>query len=228
MEEPFVPRLDFARLYRRFDAPIAELDCGQMCAPHNSSGKPFCCDICYAVPAAYRPEWTYLRGNTDLWKEWRGDECPGEPFDPAEVWAETPEHMLLLACKGPAHCQRDFRSVSCRQFPFFPYITADSRFLGLVYEWAFEEVCWVISHQETVTQRYRSEFVRFYDEVLAQWPDDFECYADHAEEMREEFAARKQRIPLLHRNGGFYLISPQSERLERVAPERFKRFGPYR
>jgi len=229
MEEPFVPPLDFDDLYRCFAAPIAELDCGQKCAPHNPNGKPFCCDICHAVPVAYRPEWSYLRERTDLWHAWRGDECQaGEPFDPAEVWAETPEHMQLLACKGPAHCQREFRSISCRQFPFFPYITADSRFLGLVYEWTFEEVCWVSSNLGAVTQRYRSEFVRFYDDILAKWPDDFESYAAHSEEMREEFGAKKRRIPLLHRNGGFYWLSPGSERLERVAPERFKRFGPYR
>ena len=46
--------------------------------------------------------------------------------------------MLLLACQGPAHCQRPFRALSCRQFPFFPYITADDRFIGLAYEWEFE------------------------------------------------------------------------------------------
>jgi hypothetical protein len=180
------------------------------------------------VPVAYRQEWEYLQVSTDLWHEWRGGECAAEPQDPAELRAQTPDHMLLLACKGPAHCQREYRAVSCRQFPFFPYITADDRFIGLAYEWAFEPTCWVISNLDSVTETFRDEFVNFYDDLLYRWPDEFESYAGASEEMREAFASRKRRIPLLHRNGGYYLLSPISERLTRVSPERFHRYGPYK
>lgn len=223
----FVPKFNFRQFYNRFNAPVTEFDCGTKCAPHNPSGKPFCCDICHAVPAAYRQEWTYLQENTDLWHEWRGDECTAEPADPAELLADTPEYMLLLACKGPAHCQRDFRALSCRQFPFFPYVTSDYRFIGLAYEWAFENTCWVISNLWSVTEPYRQEFVRTYDEIFALWQDDFDSYANYSDQMREHFAAEKRRIPLLHRNGGYYLLSPVNERLRRVTPDQFKKFGPY-
>ncbi len=74
-----------------------------MCAPHNPHGIPFCCDICYAVPAVYHQEWEYLRLHTDLWHPWRGDECAEEPVNPSILAEDTPEHMRLLACKGPAH-----------------------------------------------------------------------------------------------------------------------------
>ena len=66
---------DIRALYAGFDTPVTALDCGQMCAPHNPSGKPFCCDICHAVPAAYESEWRALEPVTDLWHVWRGDEC---------------------------------------------------------------------------------------------------------------------------------------------------------
>ncbi|HZW05069.1 MAG TPA: hypothetical protein VFF68_14140, partial [Anaerolineaceae bacterium] len=184
--------------------------------------------ICHAVPVAYRQEWSFLQAHTDLWHEWRGDECPQDPSDPAELRAQTPAHLTLLACKGPAHCQREFRATSCRQFPFFPYITADDRFIGLAYEWAFEPVCWVISHLETVTATYRQEFVDFYDALFDRWPEEYESYAAAAEDMRAHFAARRRRIPILHRNGSDYLLSPHSERLQRVSPDRFRQFGPYR
>ena len=46
--------------------------------------------------------------------------------------------------------------------------------------------------------------------------------------MRVAFTARHRRIPLLHRNGQDYLLSPGSERLTRVNAVQFKRFGPYR
>ncbi len=223
-----VPKLDIRRFYDQFDAPITSLDCGAMCAPHNPSGKPFCCDICRAVPAAYHQEWEYLRQHTDLWHEWRGDECAAEPCDPSVLKDDTPEHMRLLACKGPAHCQRQYRSSSCRQFPFFPYITADDRFIGLAYDWDFEPTCWVISHLDAVTDTYRREFIRTYDEIFSIWPDEYESYAYLSEDFRAEFSKRKRRIPILHRNGGTYLLSPGNERLRRVAPQSLPRFGPYR
>jgi len=47
--------------------------------------------------------------------------------------------MVLLACLGLSQCQHDFRALSCQQFPFFPYVSADYRFLGLAYEWEFEK-----------------------------------------------------------------------------------------
>jgi hypothetical protein len=66
MSKAFSP-LDFQEIYERFDTPITSIDCGAMCAPHNPSGKPFCCDICQAVPAAYHQEWEFLRQHTNLW-----------------------------------------------------------------------------------------------------------------------------------------------------------------
>ncbi len=222
------PRINFRHLYDRFNAPMTAIDCGAKCVPHNPSGKPFCCDICHAVPAAYRQEWEYLRGSTDLWHVYRGDECGAEPVQAGDLQAETPEHMLLLACQGPARCQRNFRAVSCRQFPFFPYITRNDRFIGLAYDWTFENTCWVISNLGEVTEAYRQEFIRVYDELFSMGPEDYESYVTLSGEMREHFADRKRRIPILHRNGGYYLLSPLSEQLRKVKPEDFRRFGPYR
>ena len=222
-----VPDLNIRALYDRFNASVTDIDCGTKCAPHNPSGKPFCCDICHAVPAAYNQEWDYARRNTDLWHIWRGDECASDPTDPAALLAETPAHMRLLACLGPDRCQRAFRAISCRQFPFFPYVTSAYRFIGLAYEWEFEATCWVISNLNAVTETYRAEFIAFYDELFAVWPAEFESYYIRSDEMRAVFETRKRRISLLHRNGGFYLLGPTSERMQRVPPERLRRFGPY-
>ncbi|HMB25509.1 MAG TPA: hypothetical protein VKP08_21855, partial [Anaerolineales bacterium] len=176
---------DIRALYNEFNSPIVEFDCGKKCAPHNPSGKPFCCDICHAVPAAYKSEWNYLKQSTDLWHKWRGDECEDtSPQDVARLKADTPENMILLACLGPDRCQRDFRALSCRQFPFFPYVTSDYRFIGLAYEWQFEATCWVISNLSRVTQKYRREFIRTYDKLFAFFQDEFDHYAYHSELMR--------------------------------------------
>jgi hypothetical protein len=223
------PLANIRSLYNGFDAPINTLDCGRKCAPHNSSGKPFCCDICHAVPAAYREEWEYLQKNTDLWHTWRGNECESAGVDEREaLLAETPENMLLLACLGPERCQRPFRALSCRQFPFFPYVTSDYRFIGLACEWEFERVCWVISNLGQVTETYRQQFVETHDRLFAFSQDAFESYQLHSERMRAHYAAIHRRIPLLHRNGGYYLLSSGSERIAKVDKDRLPQFGPYK
>jgi len=216
-------------LYDAFNAPIAALDCGHKCAPHNPSGKPFCCDICHAVPAAYHSEWSYLEPRTDLWHVWRGDECgKADPVDRLRLQQSVPEGMVLLACLGPDRCQRRFRALSCRQFPFFPYVTSDYVFLGLTCEWEFENTCWVISNLNEVTARYREEFVRTFDRLFALFQDEFESYAAHSRQLREYYQASGRRFPLLHRDGGAYLVSPGSERKRRVNPAALPKFGFYR
>jgi hypothetical protein len=169
----------------------------------------------------------YLQENTNLWHPYLGNECadPGENLLGAE---SPPAHMRLLECQGPDLCQRPFRSLSCRQFPFFPYVTSTGNFIGLAYDWEFENVCWVISHLHRVTPAYRAEFVRTYDELFDGWGADYKSYYLRSEEMRDIFTQRKRRIPLLHRNGRDYLISPVSERLRRVDSSRLPQFGFYK
>jgi len=229
---------DIRSIYDGFNAPIAEFDCGKKCAPHNPSGKPFCCDICQAVPAAYKSEWNYLEHSTDLWhtpalaggaREWRGNECEdANAKEVAHLKSETPKNMVLLACLGPSQCQRDFRALSCRQFPFFPYVTSEYRFIGLAYEWEFESKCWVISNLSSVTQKYREEFIHTYDKLFAFFQDEFDQYAYHSERMRAHFIKQKRRFPLLHRNGEYYLVSAGSEQLRLVNADRLPRFGFYK
>jgi hypothetical protein len=220
---------DIRSIYDGFNSPIAEFDCGKKCAPHNPSGKPFCCDICHAVPAAYESEWNYLERSTDLWHEWRRDECEDmTSTDIVRLKADTPKNMVLLACLGPSQCQRDFRALSCRQFPFFPYVTSEYRFIGLAYEWEFESKCWVISNLSSVTQKYREEFIRTYDKLFATFQGEFDQYAYHSERMRDHFGKQKRRFPLLHRNGACYLVSAKSQRLERVDVGRLLHFGFYK
>jgi hypothetical protein len=46
--------------------------------------------------------------------------------------------------------------------------------------------------------------------------------------MREHFAEQRRRIPLLHRNSGFHLISLGNEHTQRVDSSILLRFNPYR
>ena len=97
----------------------------------------------------------------------------------------------------------------------------------MAYEWAFESNCWVISNLQMVTDAYRQQFIQTFDELFERWPEEFNSYIALSEEMREHFAGLRRRIPLLHRNGKSYLISPLNERLYPLQAERLPKFGPY-
>ncbi len=223
-----VPIIDYRHLYQQFDLPISDRDCGQYCAQHNPNAIPFCCDINYAIPVIYKQEWKYLKKHTDMWQAWRSEDYQKPGLNNFEVSLKTPKNMLLMVCKGVNACQRGYRSFSCRQFPFIPYVTADYRFIGMAYDWNFESQCWLISNLGEVSLAYRQAFVNVFDAIFTHWQGEFDSYGELGEELRMHFKEQKRRLPILHRNGGYYLLSPSSGRIQRIRVGNLPRFGPYR
>ncbi len=215
---------EFEQLYAHFQAPITQLNCGDKCSPYNENGVPFCCDTRHAVPTAYQAEWEYLQENTDLWRPWQAD----DPAETARLQAQTPSGQVLIACLGHTLCQRGFRSLTCRAFPFFPYINKAGDFIGLSYYWDYEDRCWVISNLHVVTPVYRAEFIRAYDLLFERMPKEQETFAHHSGMMRRIFGRKHRAIPLLHRNGSAYKITPRNERLRKIDLESLPKFGPYK
>ena len=223
------PMLDFhahksiAKLYRCFDAPISVLDCGQECAPYNENGEPFCCDTQHSIPAAYTAEWEYLQIHTNLWHRWQPEDAElGEALR-----QQTPDNMLLVECRGYAYCQRPYRTITCRAFPFFPYINGAGEFLGLSYYWVYEDRCWVISHLDCISAEYRQQFIKTFEALLVAYPAEINNFAAYSAEMRQIFVQRRRAIPLLHRNGNAYKITPANERMRRCDPADFRQYEPY-
>lgn len=214
----------FHDLYARFAAPITVLDCGGKCAPYNDRGVPFCCDIQHAIPTAYEAEWTYLETNTDLWHLHRAE----DPGLEARLQAETPGGQVRIACQGHHQCQRGFRALTCRAFPFMPYLTRQGEFLGLSYYWTYEDRCWVISNLASVTPEYRTQFVAAFDWLFDHMPEERENFRYFSGIMRRVFGRHKRAIPLLHRNGKTYKVTPRNGRLRRIASEQLPKFGPYK
>jgi hypothetical protein len=97
----------------------------------------------------------------------------------------------------------------------------------MTYDWDFTGKCWVISHLPMVTAEYRAQFFSTYDRIFSTWLEDMDSYIELSIETREHYAAIHRRIPLLHRDGEAYLVSPLSERLTRTPITAFKRFAPY-
>ncbi len=216
--------LDIADLYRRFWEPLADVDCGAHCAPYNERGIPFCCNTRHAVPALYIEEWLYLKERTDLWHPWQGRTL----METQRLAKETPDGMILMACKGPAYCQREYRSLTCRAFPFYPYFTREGKFIGMTYYWEYEEQCWVISNLHVVRDEFRSQFMAAFDALFDQRPEEQESYRALSTTMRRVFGRRRRAIPILHRNGGVYKVTPRNGRMRRVEARDLPAFGPYR
>lgn len=217
-------RFDIQTLYEQFQAPITTLNCGDQCAPYNERGNPFCCDTRHAVPTVYDGEWTYLQEHTDLWHLWEAE----DPQETAQLQKETPDGMVLVACQGAALCQRGFRSLTCRAFPFYPYLNRQGDFLGLSYYWTYEDRCWVISNLQQVSLEYRRQFIAAYDRIFEQVPGERENFRHHSIVMRRIFGRKHRTIPLLHRNGSSYKVSPRNGRMRRVDPGNLPKFGPYK
>jgi hypothetical protein len=221
---PLIRPEDFIELYAGFQSPIARLNCGEKCAPYNERGVPFCCDTHHTVPTVYQEEWEFLQINTDLWHP-----LTSEQETHAEVLrAQLPDGQVLVACLGHTHCQRGYRSITCRSFPFFPYFSLAGEFLGLSYYWEFEDRCWVISHLDVVSPDYRAEFIQTFDSIFEKLPQERDNFRQHSIRMRQHFGRMHRAIPLLHRNGYDYKITPRNGRLRRIAIDRLPLFGPYR
>ncbi len=220
------PYPDFAHLHAAFEAPVAAFDCGDKCAPYNPGGRPFCCDPRHAVPTLYRDEWAYLQqAAPGFWRLWQG----ATPAETQALQAETPQGQVLAVCAGPEHCatHRAYRSLTCRAFPFFPYLNREGEFLGLSYYWQYEDRCWLLSNLHVVTDTYRQQFVQAFEQIFAWYPHERENFRYHSIIMRRVFGRRHREIPLLHREGGWYLVRPRDGRLRPVNPQDLPKHGVY-
>jgi hypothetical protein len=216
--------LGFAEIYADFDAPIASLDCGESCAPYNERGVPFCCDIQHAVPTAYQQEWEYLKSNTNLWHIWEAD----DPELTLELAKQAAPNQMLIECQGHVFCQRNFRAITCRAFPFYPYITREGEFVGISYYWEYENRCWVISNLDDVSKQYLNQFITAFEHLFTEYPDEWEQFRNQSILARRVFGRRRRAIPVLHRNGQWYKITPRNGHMRKTLAVDLPKFGPYK
>ena len=104
---------------------MSRFDCGRKCAPLNG-GEPVCCSTQNAVPVVHKVEFDLLKSRTDLWSKFK-------PYDYAtrQIVAELTSDCTAIHCKGARFCERDNRTIACRGFPFFPYLTRERQFVGI-------------------------------------------------------------------------------------------------
>lgn len=220
--------IDFEHFYENFQSPISTINCGNKCAPYNHQHAPFCCDTRHIVPSAYVEEWDFLRCGTNLWHLWES----GDDKKKKSVQNELPHGQVLIECLGHAHCQREYRSISCRSFPFFPYISHSAKFIGISFYWEYADLCWIISNLDCVTIDFLAEFFHTYELIFKLMPEEFQVYQDFSEYMRDTFAHKKRKALIICRDDShrvqFYKINPIDESMKPVSAHSLPKYGVYK
>ena len=212
----------FRDLYNGFDMPLCEIDCGSKCGPHNDFGVPICCDITQVIPSAFDLEWCYLKDNSDLWQPWSSADQYAE-----ELEEEILDGQVLLQCKGYQECQREFRALTCRAFPFYPYLDSAGAFLGLSYYPEFRFGCWIISNLDRVDQSYKTAFQWVFQRIFELYPDYRQNYIDYSDYERQKAAEESEMVVLVGFSGDVHLIDPRTEDQYPVQYKDLKAYGPF-
>jgi len=215
-------RIFFEDIYRIFSRPLSNIDCGEKCGPHNEYGVPVCCDINLIIPSAYQAEWEFLKERTDLWQPWSST----NPVD-ADLGDELQDGQVLLKCLGYQHCQRPFRTLTCRAFPFFPYLDSKGNFLGLVYFQEYRELCWIISNLSVVSSTYKVEFQQAFELLFEQYPESRESYFQYSFYLRTKNAISDDKIVLLDFENNVLFLDPDTELSYQVSYEDLESYGPF-
>jgi hypothetical protein len=217
----FTPE-DFADLYERFNASVCKYDCGKKCAPLNN-GSALCCSTQTAVPVVHKAEFKLLQSRTDLWKRFK-------PYDATtrKIVEELTTTNCAIECKGAAFCERHNRTIACRAFPFFPYVTREKKIIGLSVYWIFEDRCWMISNMQLVEKTFINECLDTWDRIFAKDEEEWETYVAYSATMRRVFSRKKRKIPLLDRQAALHLVDPSTGVARPGGPTRYPKYGPYK
>jgi hypothetical protein len=212
---------DFAHLYDRFRASLSRYDCGRHCSALNK-GEPVCCTTRHAVPVLEKTEFLLLKSRTDLWRRYRPDDAEGR-----RIVADLGKTCCAVECKGARHCERDNRSIACRAFPFYPYVTRDGEFVGLAFYWVYRDRCWVISNLDVVERDFVEEFVAAYEYIFTRDAEEFDTLKGYSATHRRVFSRLGLAIPLIGRNGGFLKVLPHGGAILPMERTELTRYGPY-
>ncbi len=212
---------DFRAIYQRFQAAVSRYDCGRFCAPLNN-GTPVCCDTEHAIPVVDKTEYRLLKSRTDLWG-------PYTPTDASsrKIVETLHKSCTAIECKGAMHCERDNRTLACRAFPFYPYITRAGELVGLATYWIFADRCWLISNMQVVERQFVQEFVAAYELVFKRDPEEREVMRGQSATHRRVFSRQKRIIPLIGRDGGYFKVMPHGGEVRSATPAEFVKVGPY-
>jgi hypothetical protein len=212
---------DFTAFYEGFDAPVSRYDCGRKCAPLNK-GSALCCSSQHAGVVVHKVEFELLKTRTDIWSKFK-------PYDAStrQIVDELTHDCMALECKGVAFCERHNRTIACRSFPFFPYLTRQKEFVGIGTYWVFEDRCWMMSNLEIVERTFVEQFIATNEAIFAKDPSEFQTYVEFSASARRVFSRWKREIPLLGRDGKLLIVEPSTGAIRPGKPKDFPKMAPF-
>lgn len=221
MTKATISAKDFETLYKGFNSPLSRFDCGRKCAPLNG-GEPVCCSTQNAVPVVHKVEFELLKTRTDLWSKFKAYD-----YATREIVAELTPDCTAIHCKGARFCERDNRTIACRGFPFFPYITRERNFIGLGTYWVFEDRCWVMSNLQVVDRAFIDEFVATYEALFVKDKSEFATYVDFSASARRVFSRWKRDIAILGRKGDLLIVEPSTGEVRPGKTRDYPKVAPF-
>ena len=132
-----------------------------------------------------------------------------------------------IACKGVRHCERDNRTIACRGFPFYPYLTRQKEFVGIGTYWVFEDRCWMMSNLEIVDRAFIDQFVATYEALFIKDPSEFTTYVDFSAAARRVYSRWKREIPLLSRTGELLIVTPKTGEIRKGTKKDYPKIAPF-
>jgi len=200
---------------------VSRYDCGRFCSPLNN-GEPVCCSTDNAIPIVDKTEFQLLKSRSDLWHLYKPTDATSR-----QIVDELHKSCTAIECKGARFCERDNRTMACRAFPFYPYITRDDKLLGLATYWGFEDRCWLISNMQVVERDFMQEFIAAYEYIFARDPEEYKAMKSQSAYHRRTFSRRGEPIALIGRDGGFFNILPHARGIVPLAADKLPQYGAY-
>jgi hypothetical protein len=170
---------DIKEFYRLLDEEIAEFDCGAICARRNRNTVPYCCDISKTIPLMYREEYDYVRRRTAMWR----------PYDrrKADEKLDELEYHVYVECRGPARCERPWRSIVCRIFPTYPYVDERGRATGLFFNTVFRDKCVLAGRPELIRPAFIRSHLTFWNVLFDRHEGERAFHTELARETEAHY-----------------------------------------
>lgn len=179
---------EYEEFYKNLDSPVTGFDCGTLCAPGNN-GIPVCCHGEQVVPVLYKSELKFLQQRTDMWTRYKAQTRPEK-----KLREDMRKFDTLAHCKGIEHCDRRYRSLVCRTFPFEPYVNQQGEFVGILFNDEYEGSCPLIGKPELIRPKFIRECFRFFQTIISRSKEDAEMYIDVSQTLRRRFAQKKRIV----------------------------------
>jgi len=182
-------------VYSNFPGTPTTYDCGEKCR-HDNGGIPCCCDREYAVPIIYTSERDWLLKHSTLWHRFRAkDECE------KEIVKDLDDDNVPATCQGVKKCEREWRSICCRIFPYYPYFDDGENIVGLIYNDVLGDKCWLHDRPEDVNKEYVIQSMEVWELIFIKIPTEMVQFVDHSKQVRRTYSRKGKPILIITPDG---------------------------